>query len=37
MNVIIGSDHAGFDLKEEIKRSLTEKGEYPVTDMGTFS
>ncbi|MBE9574102.1 MAG: ribose 5-phosphate isomerase B, partial [Proteobacteria bacterium] len=27
----------GFDLKEEIKRSLTEKGEYPVTDMGTFS
>lgn len=37
MNVIIGSDHAGFDLKEEIRRSLTEKGEYPVTDMGTFS
>ncbi len=37
MNVIVGSDHAGFDLKEEIKRSLTEKGEYPVTDMGTFS
>ena len=37
MNVIIGSDHAGFDLKEEIKRSLNEKGEYPVTDMGTFS
>jgi len=37
MNIIIGSDHAGFDLKEEIKRSLTEKGEYPVTDMGTFS
>jgi len=37
MNVIIGSDHAGLDLKEEIKRSLTEKGEYPVTDMGTFS
>jgi ribose 5-phosphate isomerase B len=37
MNVIIGSDHAGFDLKEEIKRSLSEKGEYPVTDMGTFS
>jgi len=37
MNVIVGSDHAGFDLKEEIKRSLNEKGEYPVTDMGTFS
>jgi ribose 5-phosphate isomerase B len=37
MNVIVGSDHAGFELKEEIKRSLTEKGEYPVTDMGTFS
>jgi ribose 5-phosphate isomerase B len=37
MNIIIGSDHAGFDLKEEIKRSLTEKGEYPVTDVGTFS
>lgn len=37
MNVIVGSDHAGFDLKEEIKRFLNEKGEYPVTDMGTFS
>jgi ribose 5-phosphate isomerase B len=37
MNIIIGSDHAGFNLKEEIKRFLTEKGEYHVTDMGTFS
>lgn len=37
MNVIIGCDHAGFDLKEEIRRSLTEKGEYHVTDIGTFS
>ena len=37
MNIIIGSDHAGLDLKEAIKKSLTEKGEYSVTDMGTFS
>ena len=37
MNIIIGSDHAGFDLKEEIRRFLSEKGDYIVKDMGTFS
>ncbi len=37
MNIIIGSDHAGFDLKEEIRRFLSEKGDYVVKDMGTFS
>jgi len=37
MNIIIGSDHAGFDLKEEIKRFLSEKGDYVVKDMGAFN
>jgi len=37
MNIIIGSDHAGFDLKEEIRRFLSEKGEHSIKDMGTFS
>ncbi len=37
MDIIIGSDHAGFDLKEEIRRFLSEKGDYSVKDMGTFS
>jgi len=37
MDIIIGSDHAGFDLKEEIRRFLSEKGDYSVKDLGTFS
>jgi len=36
MNIIIGSDHAGFDLKEQIKKFLSEKG-YVVKDVGAFS
>ena len=36
MNIIIGSDHAGFDLKEQIRNFLIEKG-YSVKDAGTFS
>lgn len=34
MQVAIGSDHAGFPLKEELKRFL---GEYEVVDVGTNS
>lgn len=37
MNIVIGSDHAGFDLKEEIKRSLDQTGDHQVTDVGAFS
>ena len=37
MDIIIGSDHAGFDLKEEIRKFLSEKGYYSVKDIGTFS
>ena len=37
MNIIIGSDHAGFDLKEEIKRFLSERGDYIIKDIGAFS
>lgn len=32
----IGSDHAGFEMKEEIKKYLEEKG-YEVKDYGTYS
>jgi ribose 5-phosphate isomerase B len=34
--IIIGSDHAGFELKEKIKTFLREKG-YGVEDVGTNS
>lgn len=34
--IAAGSDHAGFDYKEAIAKSLTEAG-YEVDDFGTFS
>jgi len=34
--IIIGSDHAAFPLKEELKKFLEEKG-FDVIDTGTFS
>ena len=34
MKIAIGSDHAGFELKEHIKRVLTAKG-YALIDAGT--
>jgi ribose 5-phosphate isomerase B len=37
MNVIIGSDHAGFDLKELCKAHLMQSGEHQVKDAGVFS
>lgn len=37
MRVLIGSDHAGYELKEEIKGYLNEKGLYSVNDVGAFS
>jgi ribose 5-phosphate isomerase B len=37
MDIIIGSDHAGFDLKEKIKVFLSEENEFPVKDIGTFN
>ncbi|MCC6384424.1 MAG: ribose 5-phosphate isomerase B [Bacteroidia bacterium] len=36
MQIIIGSDHAGFLLKEELKTFLKDK-KYSVTDAGTYS
>ncbi|RUM60269.1 MAG: ribose 5-phosphate isomerase B [Persephonella sp.] len=36
MKVAIGSDHAGFEYKEMIKKHLEEKG-FEVLDMGTYS
>jgi ribose 5-phosphate isomerase B len=35
MKIVIGSDHAGFELKEAIKPYLTELG-HEVKDFGTF-
>lgn len=34
--IILGSDHAGFTLKEELKRYLSSKGE-DIDDVGTYS
>ncbi len=36
MKIGIGSDHAAFEMKEEIKAYLKEKG-HEVTDYGTYS
>ena len=36
MRVVIGSDHAGFELKEALKAFLVEK-HYDVLDVGTYS
>ena len=36
MRISIGSDHAGFELKEVIKNHLIEKG-YQVNDKGTYN
>lgn len=35
MKIYLGSDHAGFELKEAIKRHLLDKG-YEVKDFGAF-
>ncbi|MDQ3075978.1 MAG: RpiB/LacA/LacB family sugar-phosphate isomerase [bacterium] len=38
MKIYIGTDHAGFALKEELKRYLPELGlGYEVTDLGSFT
>ncbi len=37
MKVIIGSDHAGYCLKEEIRNYLSEKSTYSIKDVGAFS
>lgn len=36
MRVVIASDHAGFEYKQEIKKFLLEKG-IQITDVGTHS
>lgn len=36
LNVAIGSDHAGYEMKEGIRKWLTNHG-YDVSDFGTFS
>ena len=36
MNIAVGSDHAGFQLKEQVKKHL-ESQNHQVTDYGTFS
>jgi ribose 5-phosphate isomerase B len=35
--IIIGSDHAGYDLKENIKKHLTELAKFEIIDVGTES
>ena len=37
MDIIIGSDHAGFDLKEACKAFLEKFGEDRVVDIGVFN
>jgi len=37
MNIIIGSDHAGYDLKEVCKAHLLQSGEHQIKDIGVFS
>ena len=37
MTIFLASDHAGFELKEIIKKFLLTKNQYTVEDVGTFS
>lgn len=37
MNIIIGSDHAGYDLKEVCKEHLVKSREHQLKDVGVFS
>ena len=37
MSIVIGSDHAGFALKEACRAFLEKTGAYQVTDVGVFS
>jgi ribose 5-phosphate isomerase B len=37
MDIVIGSDHAGFDMKEECKSFLAGSGEYTLMDMGVYN
>ncbi len=36
MKIALAADHAGYELKEEVKRHL-EKSGYKITDFGTFN
>ena len=36
MNILIGSDHAGYMLKNKIKEYLTTQGSYTILDVGCF-
>jgi ribose 5-phosphate isomerase B len=36
MKIVLASDHGGYDLKEVIKKHLTDKG-YDIMDLGTTS
>jgi ribose 5-phosphate isomerase B len=35
-NIIIGSDHAGFDLKEECRLYLSKNSQYKIFDQGVY-
>ncbi|MBN2420201.1 MAG: ribose 5-phosphate isomerase B [Deltaproteobacteria bacterium] len=37
MKIILGSDHAGFDLKEKYKKFLSGEMGYEVNDVGAYS
>ena len=37
MKIYLGTDHAGLELKEHIKKFLTEVMQYEVVDMGAFT
>ncbi len=37
MNIIIGSDHGGFELKEICRKFVETRGHCRITDAGTFS
>ena len=36
MKIVVGSDHAGFELKEAVKAKLESEG-YEIEDVGTYS
>ncbi|MCI0389102.1 MAG: ribose 5-phosphate isomerase B [Acidobacteria bacterium] len=36
MRIVVGSDHAGFELKKKIVSSLVEAGDFEVVDVGAY-
>ena len=37
MRIVVGSDHAGFEMKKKVMERLLEEGSLEVVDVGSYS